>query len=143
MQVAVENMPEPLALIYLEHLDALSAELRLAMQAVGANALTRFEESVSRQQDLCTRMGSLAQVPSGLHGRRDPGETTELSQDSALTERIRQASESLQELNRRYAALLKHSGDSLRLFAGLCQSYTAHYQTTGSVRGGATLSCEL
>jgi hypothetical protein len=47
-------------------------------------------------------------------------------------------------LNKRYSALLKHSGDTMRLFAGLFQSYSGPRPQAAAGRLQVnTWSCEL
>ncbi|HEY0786908.1 MAG TPA: hypothetical protein VGD62_13655 [Acidobacteriaceae bacterium] len=138
----------PVALRYLEHVEALTAEIEAAMRAVGAHALSDFERSISRQQGLCDELcrvaepwrsagGATVGAGPGAGARPVPGE-------GSLGERIRQAAASLQQLNATYASLLRHSGDTVRVFAGLCHSYTGHYQQPGTdPRGHQAWSCEL
>jgi hypothetical protein len=47
--------------------------------------------------------------------------------DYALAARIRVAVELLLDLNQHYAALLRHAQESVRLLAGLRQSYTGSF----------------
>jgi uncharacterized membrane-anchored protein YhcB (DUF1043 family) len=97
---------------YLQHLEALGMELENAMAAVGANALSRFEESLGNQQSLCSRLQALG-------GKREAAGR----QAEPLSLRLREAAESLQKLNRCYASLIRHSSESVRQLAGLKRSY--------------------
>ena len=115
--------PRPLALEYLEHLEALRLELETATAAVGVNALATFEESVARQQGLCA---SLERLAGRMVAPHEPG-VMQPCQNGDLARRICSAAESLRTLNLHYAALLKHSGESVRLFAGLCRSYSGQF----------------
>jgi hypothetical protein len=135
MNSDVVDFPKPLALEYLQHIEALTAEIKAGMEAIGSNALSTFEESVSKQQGLCM---SLSQLTGQVSLKQETGQGTKQdgalprpasAPDRALTNRIRIAAELLLDLNQQYAALLKHSGESVRLFAGLCRSYTGHFQS--------------
>ena len=139
MNSDVVDFPKPLALEYLQHIEALAAEIKAGMEAIGSNALSTFEQSVSKQKGLCISLSQLAgqlslRQEAGQGTRRDAALTRPASaSDCALTERILVAAELLMKLNQQYAALLKHSGDSVRLFAGLCRSYTGHFQSPGEM----------
>jgi hypothetical protein len=125
MTIGINDLPEPVALEYLQDIEALTAEIKAGMEAVGADALSSFEESISKQQELCTSLSRLTGQLSAEQGI-DPRPAG--SYDQALAARIRVAVELLLALNEQYAALLRHSGESVRLFAGLCQSYTGPFQ---------------
>ena len=115
------------ALEYLNCIEALQQEMEAGIHAVGANAISLLVASVARQQELCTGL-CLLTAERKLHSEHGGSPRTikiglRSSEDYALAERIQVATSSLRSLNDRYAALLKHSGESIRLFAGLCQSY--------------------
>jgi hypothetical protein len=143
MNADVVDFPKPLALEYLQHIEALTAEIKAGMDAIGSNALSSFERSVSKQQDICTSLSQLTCQMSRLSLERETGQGIRQAgallprpasaPDRALTNRIRIAAELLLDLNRQYAALLKHSGESVRLFAGLCRSYTGHFQSPAEI----------
>ncbi len=114
------NLTRSSALKYLEQLQELTDEINAGLYAVGANELSAFQSSVVKQQEICASLCRLTDLDQ--MGRRESSLIAEPS-DSDLDARILIAAESLQALNERYAALLKHSGESVRLFAGLCQSY--------------------
>jgi len=64
--------------------------------------------------------------------------------DAGFAERIVEASEKLRALNDQYSALLKHSGDTLRMFAGLFRTYSAPMRVPQSGRISTNnWSCEL
>ncbi|ADW70900.1 hypothetical protein [Granulicella tundricola] len=120
---------------YLESIQALTHELDRAMEAIVSRELPAFEQSVSRQMSACVK---LAELPK-RSARRVRDVSSEAAPDAELTGRIAAASVALVALNKRYSALLKHSGDTLRMFAGLFRSYT------GTTQPGmlSTWSCEL
>ncbi len=125
------DFPRQLAFQYLEQIELLADAVKTGMSAVGANALPAFEKSVARQQEICAGLCRLAgqlnlEQPAAA---KDGGSLRPLSAaDRSLARRIQLAGASLLQLNAEYAALLRHSGESVRLFAGLCRSYTAHFQ---------------
>ena len=130
------DFPGSLATKYLQHVEALTEEIRAGMDAMGNNALPLFQQSVSRQQEICTSLSRLngqmrlekAMIASDGLVPEAAGES-----DQALAARILMASASLRELNKRYTALLKHSEESVRLFAGLCRSYTEHFERSAAL----------
>jgi flagellar biosynthesis/type III secretory pathway chaperone len=128
MTSEINDVPKPSALQYLQDIEALTTEIKAGMDAVGADALSAFKESVSKQQELCTRLSRLA---GQLRAEQRP-ENVQLPRsaslsDYALAARIRVAVELLLDLNQHYAALLRHAQESVRLLAGLRQSYTGSF----------------
>ncbi len=127
---------------YLQSLRSLTHELERAMQAIAHNNLSELEESIESQQILSARLGELANdmcVP--------------LEADSAISlprleddlgQQIRSASASLQNLNLRYAALLKHSSRSLARMTSLFSSFQGHFQEASGPRlKHQTWSCQM
>ena len=120
-----------LAQEYLEQLETLAAEIQVGIDAIEAYALPRFQESVSKQQAICTELVVLARhLQADAPKAEEPGalSRTLVHEDTFLASRIRFAAESVHMLNLEYAALLRHSGETMRLFAGLCRSYTGQFQ---------------
>ncbi len=121
---------------YLTSLESLARELETATEAIIAGALPSLEESVARQQAECSRLIVWTEL---MAARRAHNIVPAEAADAALLDRILTASSILLKLNRRYSALLKHSGDTLRLLSGLSRSY--HGQMEASAL--RTFSCEL
>jgi hypothetical protein len=70
--------------------------------------------------------------------------TSESSLDEDLIQQIRSASDSLQQLNRRYAALLQHSSRSVAQMVGLFNSVRGQIQeASGSRLKVQTWSCQV
>jgi hypothetical protein len=133
----------PSALAFLKQTESLTAEVKAAMEAVGSNALIQLEASVARQQEICASLCRLS-GQMGTEKAKMAGVHAAPFADVSLTHRIRIASASLLALNSQYALLLKHSGDSVRLLAGLCHSYTQHRMGLEPSGGSARAwSCEL
>jgi hypothetical protein len=151
MQTAVTQLPTnpgigPLSQLeaeeYLESIRALAQELDRAMEAIAVRELSTFEESLHRQRAACA---NLADLPRRSAQRR-AGHTGSNAApvDAELAGRISAATTALLTLNSRYSALLKHSGDTMRLFAGLFRSYTGTTQQgMGMTTNLHTWSCEL
>jgi hypothetical protein len=127
---------------YLAFLENLARELDRAMQAIATRELSSLEDSVSRQKAVCAR---LVELPRRSAARRlKHPETTSAPPDAELSSRIQTASESLIVLNQRYSALLKYSGETVRLFAGLFRDYAGHTPLgAGMGTNLHTWSCEL
>lgn len=125
---------------YLEQLQGLAFEIALAMDAIAANALSRFQESVAKQEMLCFNLVQITNaVSQGYPSFRDA-----LHVDSAVEQKIEAASEAIRRLNMRYAALLKHSGRSIALLASLCRNHLGQSQEVrGSRLKRQTWSCEM
>lgn len=101
----------PTAMSYLHDIGALQTELRSAMLAISGNRLSVLEDSLWRQQVLCTSLKHLSRSLS-----------TE-AVERPLLDRIQQASLDLQQLNRTYAQLVQQSSQSTDLLSRLCRSY--------------------
>ena len=133
-------------LAYLARITELHAEVQLAMEAIGANALSTLEQSVSRQQALCADLQRIAGAIPALQDTKGAAHrwTPASASDDLLSRRIEVAGESLAALNLRYSALLEHSRQSLRLFAGLCRGYAEHFEPAAKLRVAQPgWSCQL
>ena len=127
---------------YLANLRGLARELEKAMDSIARQELPALQQSIQVQQTACTRLAHIQRSRSlALAG--DPrleGERV----DSDLAFQISEAIAAVMVLNRRYAALLKHSGETLRLFAGLFRTYQGSTQPTSGLQGKLqTWSCEV
>ncbi len=127
---ATSAPPEPETQAYLDQLTALATELEAGMHAIRLNALSGFQASVCRQLSLC----EVLQTRSTEYERQRQAKPSVSHSDSLLRARAKDAERSLAALNERYKALLKHSGDSLKLFAGFYKSYGAHAPLVGDTR---------
>jgi hypothetical protein len=138
-------LPPPLFSVpgqsFLECVQALAGELDLAMNAIAGDELRTFEDSVSRQQVLASRLKTMA-----LAQATSTQPATALPQDESATldGRIDAALGNLHTLNRRYAALLKQSSETVKMLLHLLQA------SSGYMRGGdaapanySTWSCQL
>jgi len=133
---------DQIAASYLQQMQELASEISVAMDAIAANTLSRFQESVARQEMLCAGLASMANAVS--EGFRS-SETPLLSSiDPSVERKIRAAGSAIRELNLQYAALLKHSGKSIALLSLLCSSYTGRFQEARGPRlKHQTWSCEM
>lgn len=133
---------DQVATTYLQQLQALAFEISAAMDAIAANALPKFQESVARQEALCANLVNMADtVSDGFQSSEQPLLSCI---DTAVELKIRTTSRAIRELNLKYAALLKHSGRSLALLISLCRSHTGQFQEArGSRLKHQTWSCEM
>jgi hypothetical protein len=133
---------DQLAATYLEQLQALVFEINAAMDAVAANALSRLEESVAKQEMLCASLVTMANAVSDESRSSEQPLPSRL--DAALELKIRATSGVIRNLNLQYAALLKHSGRSIAVLASLCRSHTGQSQEARGPRfKHQTWSCEM
>jgi L-lactate utilization protein LutC len=133
---------DPLGAAYLQQLQALASEICVAMDAIAANALTSFQESVAKQEMLCSVLASMAKT--SREKARLPEQPLLVLSDSSIEPRIQAASEAIRQLNLQYAALLRHSGRSIALLASLCRSHTGQFQEAHGPRPKRqTWSCEM
>ncbi len=93
----------------LEDFKSLSEELRRAIASVAAHDLAAFEASVRRQLEGAARLqAALLRLGQAACAAKQQVPT-----------RLRGPARELAALNEEYAALLAHSGDSLRLLVSL------------------------
>lgn len=110
------------AATYLQQLQELASEISAATDAISANAMQKFCESVSRQELLCSSLASISKAVG--EAMRPSGVGSAPRIDSSLDQRIRAASAELHALNLKYAALIKHSSRSIEMLSLLCKSQT-------------------
>ena len=133
---------DQLAAAYLLQLQTLAFEISVAMDAIAANALTSFQESVAKQEMLCGVLANMANTISKTV--RSSEQPLLVLSDSSVEPRIRAASEAIRELNLQYAALLRHSGRSIAILASLCRTHTGEFQEARGPRSKRqTWSCEM
>lgn len=133
---------DQLAATYLDHLQMLAFEITVAMEAIAANALSRFQDSVARQEMLCA---SLVTMSSAMGVEfRSPEQPQPLCLDASVEVKIRETASSIRTLNLQYAALLKHSSRSIALLASLYRSHTGQFREARGLRlKHQTWSCEM
>jgi len=112
------------------------------MHAIAQNALPDLEESVASQQALSSRLTALVnEICVPLEAEASASQT--LLNENAM-QQIRIASESLRNLNRRYAALLQHSSRSIALMAALFNSVKGQIKEASGPRlKYQTWSCQM
>ena len=127
---------------YLEAVESLTAELKCAMAAMVTGAVADFEGSLLRQQSLTVSL--VASRSTQGYETGEDGRITALSHTSLQRERLQAAVSNLVTVTRQYSMLLKHFGQTARLFAGMFRSYGGasaidlHHR-----RSRNTWSCEL
>jgi hypothetical protein len=127
---------------YLQLLEALQDELGKAMRAIANNALAQFEDSIASQQVLSARLVVLADQLS--HPPKPESLTPQTHQSDDLMRRIVIAGESLQKLNRTYAALLHHSSRSTAAMVSLFASIQGQFREASGPRlKYQTWSCQM
>ena len=134
-----QQQPHPLplptaAVSYLHDAEQLRGEIEVAMLLISGNRLSALEESLWRQQVLCTSLQHLSRA------------LTAEAIEPPLARRIREASLALQQLTRSYSVLIGQSSQNNDLLLRLCRSYQESApSTSSSTITGATArswSCE-
>jgi hypothetical protein len=127
---------------YLQLLGLLRDELEKAIRAIADNNLAQFEESIASQQLLSARLVTLADELS-LPLKTAPS-VPPVPVDDSLMHQIFLAGDSLQKLNRVYAALLHHSSRSTALMVSLFASVQGQFQEASGPRlKHQTWSCQM
>jgi hypothetical protein len=136
----IELPPQDVAREYLANLQGLTRELDQAMTAIAQRELPTLQESIRRQQARCNELTHL-RSREGFVQQLQPGAGS-IGPD--LEEEIQAATQTLLMLNRQYSALLKHSGNTLRLLVGLFRSYHGPDQVNSGLNPNRqTWSCEV
>jgi hypothetical protein len=127
---------------YLELLRSLASEMEKSMQAIAHNALPDLEESVASQQIMSTRLLVLAdEISPSL--KANPA-VSQVGADADMVQQVQAAGDTLQKLNRRYAALLQNSSRSVALMASLFSSYKGQFKEASGPRlKHQTWSCQM
>ena len=128
--------------LYLHTVEELSRQLEQAMQAIVNRSLPAFQESVSRQRMTCSQLLALPRYLGPDRAFKVP--SSDSGVDADLSVRIAAAGDALQTLNKRYSALLGHTGDTMRLLARLLGGY--HVPASAGLAANpanlSTWSCE-
>ena len=126
---------------HLQILFSLAHELERAMQAIAHNSLSELEDSVANQQALSDR---LVELGRDVNRRFKKGADDQVQVDADLMQQVRNASATLQTLNRRYSALLQHSSHSVGLMVSLFSSFGGQIKEgSGSRLKHQTWSCQI
>jgi len=127
---------------YLQLLHSMAFELERAMSAISQNSIKALEDSLANQEAFSTRLLELAEnlsEPSRQDLRNDPA-----AGDESLMRQVKVAGDTLQSLNRRYAALLRFSSQSVAMMVSLFSSYQGRLQEEpGSRLKLQTWSCRV
>lgn len=133
---------DQIAATYLQEMQELAFEIKVAMDAISSNTLSRFQESVARQEMLCASLVSMVNTVG--EGFRSSEQPLRSGLEPSVEVKIRTASGALRDLNLQYAALLKHSGRTIALLALLCRSHSGQFQEARGPRlKHQTWSCEM
>ena len=131
-----------LAHAYQQQLQALSFEIRVAMQAISSNSLDTLEDSVATQQVICNELTKLARRLS--EQLTASANVLQPFPSGPVEEKVQSTSRALHDLNAQYASLLKHSGRSIALLSSLCRSHTGQFpEVRGTGLKRQTWSCHM
>ena len=138
----VEKLSQDEAEQCLDNLQGLAGHIESAMDAIVKRRLPALQGSLYFQQATCARLADIRHRSDHGHPRDPELEMIQAESDLALE--IRAAMDCLLTLNRHYSALLKHSGETLRLLAGLYGSYRGSVQQSSRIQANLqTWSCEI
>ncbi len=112
------------------------------MDAVVARSLPAFQDSLCRQREACSQLIAL---PRYLEAEGEWTPTiSQAGVDVDLMTRIAAAGITLQTLNRRYSALLGHTGDTMKLLARFLGGYRTPIMVVAAGQANrSTWSCEV
>ncbi len=125
---------------HLKTIRALVRELDRAMLAISRNRLSELEDSVAEQEILTARLRGI----SGVVRDRNDMHNVALPIDSHLAKEVAAAHAELQQRNRVYEAVLRHSGHSASLMVSLLDSFRGNFsEASGSRLRHQTWSCQV
>ncbi len=112
------------------------------MRAIAQNALPDLEESVASQQLMSARLLVLADALSAP--LQSDSAAPPIKMDEDMMHQVHDAGAALDKLNRRYAALLKHSSRSVAMMASLFSSFRGQFKEASGPRlKHQTWSCQM
>jgi hypothetical protein len=133
---------DQLAAAYLKHLQMLASEIAVAISSIASNSLSRFQDSVAKQETLCSTLAILSD--SYKRGFRPPGQAVSSYVDGPVEAEIRGATRLVRDLTSQYSVLLNQSSKTASLLISLCRSHTGQFQEAhGARRKHQTWSCEM
>jgi hypothetical protein len=135
-QIASEMAPPSgpeVATAYLEDVRALAREIETGIAAIATNALPLLQQSVARQEMLCTLLAARTNRAK---------EELRIQGGSALAEFEGEVGV-LGAMLRTYDTLLKRCGKTNSLLLSLCKSYTGTYGAVRGLSSGGALSFEV
>jgi len=133
---------DQLAAAYLQEMQALAREISISMDTIAANALPKLQDSIAKQEMLCSSLACMAHAVSD--GFKPSAQPYFSGIDAAVEKKIGATRKTLLDLNLKYAALLKHSGRTIALLSTLCKSHTGQFQEARGPRSKyQTWSCEM
>ncbi len=103
--------------LYVHRIDELREEVRHAMAAISGNRLQAFEESLWRQEVLCTGLKHLLLTAQAV--------TPSTTSGIPVNTRLQASLEALHQVNRSYAELIRQARSSNHLLYALCQNHGA------------------
>lgn len=134
---------------FLACVEALTAEIRIALAAIAANDLLTLTDSICRQEDVCAQLERMPRPSAAVLRSGNVGRIW-AEQWGALESRIETAVETLRQISTEYSLVLEASSRSIGLLASLCRGYSGEVRPIDSVRsktpqggsGRRTWSCE-
>ena len=127
---------------YLQLLHSMAFELERAMSAISRNSITALEESLANQEAFSTRLVEIAGDLS--EPALEAAHPYTAAGDEKLMREVKAARDRLEQLNRRYAALLRFSSRSVALMVSLFNSYQGKFEEgSGSRLKSHTWSCQV
>ena len=115
MNSAILDEPESASVEHcLVQMKALGRELQAAIGFIERNLMVELEQSVATQRDCSTALVAIV--------TRIMQSSQLIEKQPAMASRLRQAANRVLRLNEQYAALLEHSGRSMRMLQMLYQS---------------------
>ncbi len=103
--------------LYVHRIDELREEVRHAMAAISGNRLQAFEESLWRQEVLCTGLKHLLLTAQAI--------TPSTTSGIPVNTRLQASLEALHQVNRSYAELIRQARSSNHLLYALSQNCAA------------------
>ncbi|SEF63293.1 hypothetical protein SAMN05421819_0648 [Bryocella elongata] len=113
---------EPSAAHFLACVQALTTEIRIALDAIAANDLLTLTDSICRQEDLCFQLDRMPRPDDALAMSGSTARAWAKLWDDVESQ-IETAVEDLRQVSAGYALVLQTSSRSISLLTSLCRGF--------------------
>ena len=133
---------DQLQIAYLKHLQMLASEISIAISSITSNSLSKFQDSLAKQEELCFTLATLA--TSVKNKASSSGRSVSLCLIGSIDAEIRETIRLIRDLTRQYTIVLNQAIKTASLLISLCKSQTGRSQEAHEPRRKhQTWSCEM
>jgi hypothetical protein len=131
-----------LQVAYLKHLHMLASEISNAISSIASNSLSRLQDSLAKQEELCFTLAALSNSRKKSESSPSRSETESLV--GSVNAEIRETIRLIRDLTRQYTIVLNQAVKTASLLISLCKSHAGEFQEAHEPRRKhQTWSCEM